>query len=162
MKALGDLNQTTNAVSTNINKKINPALFPLDAIAERSKGTVLEHLSIRITEVGEDFLCGEMPVDERHIQPAGILHGGVSVVLAETLGSMASRLLLNNDKLAGVGLEVNANHLRPVLLGDTLYGRATLIHAGRSTHVWEIRMTDKAKRLCCISRLTMAIIEIPT
>ncbi|TAF35710.1 MAG: hotdog fold thioesterase [Cytophagales bacterium] len=143
------------------NPKIQPELYPIAAIGERSKGTILDHLGIEITEIGEDFLCGKMPVDERHIQPAGILHGGASVVLAETLGSMGTRLLLNTDSFVGVGLEVNANHLRPVAKGDTLYGRATLVHAGRSTHIWDIKMSNDAQKLCCISRLTVAIIPNP-
>ena len=115
-------------------------------------------LSVRITEVGDDFLCGEMPVDGRHVQPFGILHGGVSVVLAETLGSLAS-VMCCDPGWGAVGLEVNANHLRPVPLGGLVRGRCTPVRIGRSVHVWNIELRRGDGELSCVSRLTTAIVE---
>ena len=101
-----------------------------------------------------------MPVDERTHQPYGILHGGASVVLAESLGSVASNLIINTDKFMGVGLEINANHLRPVKSGFVT-GICKPIHIGGKTHVWEIKMYDDRSKMNCISRLTVAIIPKP-
>jgi len=106
------------------------------------------------------FVEARMPVDHRTHQPFGLLHGGASVVLAETLGSVASFLLLTDpQKQQAVGLEINANHLRGVREG-WVYGRVTPIHTGRTTHVWDIRITDEQKRLVCVSRLTVAVIPV--
>ncbi|MCX7931947.1 MAG: hotdog fold thioesterase [Rhodovarius sp.] len=122
-------------------------------------GSVNGLLGIRITEVGEDVLRGEMPVDERHIQPFGILHGGVSVVLAETLGSIASNLCCEEGQGA-VGLEVNANHLLPVAKGDLVRGECRPVRIGRHIHVWSIELRRASDgRLSCVSRLTTAIID---
>lgn len=121
-----------------------------------SKGTMMQAIGIRITEIGDDFLAGTMPVDERTRQPYGILHGGASVALAETLGSTAA-MLCCEDGTAAVGLDINANHLRAVREG-TVTGIARPIHLGRSTHVWEIRIANEAGEPTCISRLTMAIV----
>jgi 1,4-dihydroxy-2-naphthoyl-CoA hydrolase len=124
----------------------------------RSAGTVNGLLGIRLTEIGPDFLRGEMPVDERHAQPFGILHGGVSVVLAETLGSVAS-MMACEPGFGAVGLEVNANHLRPVPKGGTVRALCTPVRIGRSVHVWNIEMRRDDGELSCVSRLTTAIIE---
>lgn len=132
----------------------------LAAIQQFSENTMVTHLGIEITEMGDDFLAGTMPVDERTVQPAGILHGGASVVLAETLGSIASSLQVDMQKNTVVGLEINANHLRSVPKGGWVEGRATAIHLGRKTHVWEIRITNPEGKLTCISRLTMAVIPL--
>ncbi|RZK48996.1 MAG: hotdog fold thioesterase [Pedobacter sp.] len=114
-------------------------------------------LDIQFKELGEDFISATMPVDERTHQPFGILHGGASVVLAETLGSIASFLCIDPQKHMAVGLEVNANHLRPVVSGYVT-GICKPIHIGGKTHVWDIKIyTDKGK-LSCISRLTVAVI----
>jgi 1,4-dihydroxy-2-naphthoyl-CoA hydrolase len=121
-----------------------------------SKGTMMQAIGIRITEIGDDFLAGTMPVDQRTRQPYGILHGGASVALAETLGSTAA-MLCCEEGTAAVGLEINANHLRAVRDG-TVTGIARPIHIGRSTHVWEIRIANEAGEPTCISRLTMAIV----
>ncbi|WP_266364439.1 hotdog fold thioesterase [Tellurirhabdus rosea] len=124
-----------------------------------SKPTLVSHLGIEFTGVGEGYLEARMPVDARTHQPFGLLHGGASVALAETLGSMASALSVENPlKQQPVGIEINANHLRAVREG-WVYGRCTPIHLGRTTHVWDIRITDEQGRLVCISRLTTAIIE---
>jgi 1,4-dihydroxy-2-naphthoyl-CoA hydrolase len=117
---------------------------------------MVSHLDIVITEVGPDYVVGRMPVDDRTRQPFGLLHGGASVALAESLGSMAANLSVNQDTHYCVGLEINANHIRSVTSGF-VYGRATPLHVGSTTHVWEIRITDEQSRLVCISRLTMAV-----
>jgi 1,4-dihydroxy-2-naphthoyl-CoA hydrolase len=122
-----------------------------------SKNTLMEALGIRITAVGDDWLQGTMPVDQRTHQPYGILHGGASVALAETLGSTAAMLTLDAEKERAVGLDINANHIRGVQQG-TVTGTARALHTGRSTQVWEIRIEDEAGKLVCISRLTMAVV----
>lgn len=115
------------------------------------------HLGIEFTEVGENFLAARMPVDDRTRQPMGLLHGGASVVLAETLGSMAGFLMLPEGK-ACVGLEINANHIRSVREGY-VFGKATPLHIGKNTHVWDIKIHDEHHRLVCVSRLTLAVIH---
>ena len=122
-----------------------------------SANTLMEALGIRITAVGDDWLQGTMPVDRRTHQPYGLLHGGASVALAETLGSTAAMLTLDASKERAVGLDINANHVRGVLSG-TVTGTARPLHTGRSTQVWEIRIEDEAGKLVCISRLTMAVV----
>ncbi len=115
-------------------------------------------LGIEFVEAGDGYLIARMPVDKRTHQPFGILHGGASVVLAETLGSVASYMLLDDPtKQRAVGLEINANHIRSVREG-WVYGRCTPIHTGRTTHVWDIRITDEQEKLVCVSRLTIAVI----
>jgi 1,4-dihydroxy-2-naphthoyl-CoA hydrolase len=121
-----------------------------------SRRTLMQAIDIRITEVGDDHLTGTMPVDDRTRQPYGILHGGASVALAETLGSSAAMLCCEEGS-AAVGLEINANHLRAVREG-TVTGTARPIHIGRSTQVWEIRIVNDAGKLVCIARLTMAVV----
>ncbi|MDE2272549.1 MAG: hotdog fold thioesterase [Xanthomonadaceae bacterium] len=118
--------------------------------------TLMGALDIRITEIGEDYLRGTMSVDARTHQPYGILHGGASVALAETLGSTAAMLCCGEDR-AVVGLEINANHLRAVRDG-IVTGTARPIHVGRSTQVWDIRIENEAGELTCIARLTMAVV----
>jgi 1,4-dihydroxy-2-naphthoyl-CoA hydrolase len=115
------------------------------------------HLGIEFTEVGENFLAARMPVDARTRQPMGLLHGGASVVLAETLGSMAGFLMLPEGKTC-VGLEINANHIRSVREGY-VFGKATPLHIGKNTHVWDIKIHDEHHRLVCVSRLTLAVIH---
>jgi 1,4-dihydroxy-2-naphthoyl-CoA hydrolase len=120
--------------------------------------SIVRHLGIEFTEAGEGYLVARMPVDGRTHQPFGLLHGGASVVLAESLGSTASWMLLDDPaKQQAVGLEINANHLRSVREG-WVYGRCTPIHTGRTTHVWDVRITDERGRLVCVSRLTVAIL----
>lgn len=122
-----------------------------------SANTMMETLGIRLTAVGDDWLQGTMPVDHRTHQPYGLLHGGASVVLAETLGSTAAMLTLDPAQEAAVGLDINANHIRGVREG-TVTGTARKVHVGRSTQVWEIRIETEAGELVCISRITMAVI----
>lgn len=135
-----------------------PENINLHDINKLGLNTAVAHLGINITEIKDDFIAGEMPVDERTRQPHGVLHGGASVLFAESLGSIGSNILLHGTNFTAVGLEVNANHVRPVREGK-VFGKATLLHKGRSTHLWEIKITDTAKNLVCASRLTMAIIE---
>jgi 1,4-dihydroxy-2-naphthoyl-CoA hydrolase len=123
----------------------------------RPKNHIGALLGIEFTEIGDDFIKGRMPVDERTHQPFGILHGGASVVLAETLGSVASNLVLNPERNMGVGLEVNANHLRPIKEG-WVTGICTPIHIGGKTHIWDIKLYNDAGKMTCISRLTVAVV----
>ena len=126
---------------------------------ERAQGNMIAHLGIEVLEIGEDSLTARMPVDERTLQPAGILHGGASASLAETLGSMAANLCVDSSRKMCVGLEINANHIRPVRSGYVT-GVATPIHIGKSTQIWQIRITDEADQLVCISRLTLAVLDV--
>lgn len=131
----------------------------IDFLKSLDKDTIARHLGIEYIEVGEDYIVARMPVDHRTHQPFGILHGGASVVLAESLGSIASYLTLKDpENQRAVGLEINANHVRPVRSGY-VYGRVTPIHVGRTTHLWEIRITNEEDKLVCISRLTVAVVE---
>jgi 1,4-dihydroxy-2-naphthoyl-CoA hydrolase len=130
----------------------------LDDFAHWGKDTLGSHIGIRFTEVGPGFLRATMPVDARTHQPYGLLHGGASAALAETLGSVGSALVVDRTRYYVVGLEINANHIRSVKSG-LVTGTATPIHLGRSTHVWDIRITDEENKLICISRLTVAVLE---
>jgi 1,4-dihydroxy-2-naphthoyl-CoA hydrolase len=123
-----------------------------------SAGNMGEHLGIEFTEAGDDYLCGRMPVDNRTKQPMGLLHGGASAAFAETLGSVGSVMLVNNETHTIVGVEINANHLRKVTDGY-VYGRATLVMRSRKLHVWDIRITNKDNELVCLSRLTVMVLE---
>ncbi len=131
--------------------------FPLAAVRERSQNTLIQQLGIEFLEVGDDFLSARMPVDDRTRQPAGMLHGGASVVLAETLASWAATFVVDREKNHCVGLEINANHVRAVGSGWVI-GTARPVHLGRSTQIWEVRITDEQGRLVCISRVTMAVL----
>lgn len=129
----------------------------VDAINAGGRDTLIEALGIVITGIGEDSISGTMPVDSRTRQPYGLLHGGASVALAETLGSVAANLCLDPDAHIAVGLEINANHLRAATSGH-VHGVASAIHIGRSTQVWDIRISDDQGRPTCVSRLTMAVV----
>ena len=136
---------------------MKPALT-LAYLDELSKNSISNHLGIEFLEATDEHVTARMPVDKRTHQPFGILHGGASVVLAESLGSVASVLRLPDPTThRAVGLEINANHIRSVSSG-WVYGKCTPIHIGRTTHIWDIRITDEQDRLVCISRLTIAII----
>jgi 1,4-dihydroxy-2-naphthoyl-CoA hydrolase len=130
----------------------------LAALNARSAGTLMEALGIVFTELGEGYLRATMPVDARTHQPYGLLHGGASVALAETLGSSAGALVAGDS--AVVGLEINANHLRAVREG-TVIGTTRPVHIGRSTQVWEIHIEDEDGRPVCISRITLAVLPQP-
>lgn len=127
-------------------------------INDLSKKTMVEHLDIQFVEIGKDFLAATMPVDHRTKQPLGLLHGGASVVLAETLGSTASMYCIDPEKFIAVGIEINANHIRPIKNGRVT-GIVKPVHLGRSTHIWSIEIFNDQKKLVNISRLTMAVLE---
>lgn len=130
----------------------------LDVFIQMSKNTLSDHLGIEFLEKGDNYLIARMPVDHRTKQPFGLLHGGASVALAETLGSIASVLCLDDpEKQKAVGLEINANHLRSVTEG-WVYGKVTPIHIGKRTHIWDIRIANEEEKPVCVSRLTVAIV----
>jgi len=124
-----------------------------------SRNTMVEHLGITITAIGDNYIEARMPVDKRTHQPMGLLHGGASVVLAETLGSFGAFLCVNPEEKACVGLEINANHIRSVREGFVI-GRATPKHIGKTTQVWEITVSTEEGKLVCVSRLTVQVLDI--
>ena len=130
----------------------------LEAHQELGRNTLVELLGIRLTEIGPDYLRATMPVDQRHHQPMGILHGGASVALAETVGSYAANLCVDRNTRVCVGQEINANHLRPVRSG-LLTATARPFHLGSRSQVWHIEIRDESDRLVCVSRLTVAVID---
>jgi len=132
--------------------------FTLDDLNNLSKNTMVEHLGIEYTEIGDDYIAATMPVDHRTNQPDGLLHGGASVALAETLGSFAANLCIDRTKKMCVGLEINANHVRSVRQG-LVEGIAKPIHIGNSTHIWDIRILNEKKHLVSVIRLTMAVLS---
>jgi 1,4-dihydroxy-2-naphthoyl-CoA hydrolase len=130
----------------------------IEALNKLCRKTLAEQIGIEITAIGPDYLEGRLPVDDRTRQPFGLLHGGASVALAETLGSIAASCCLDPAKQFCVGLEINANHLKSVREGYAI-GTARPIHIGKKTHVWEIRICSEANDLICISRLTIAVLD---
>jgi len=126
---------------------------------EMNSGTIVEHLGVKITEVGDDYITGTMPADARTFQPYGVVHGGANVVLAETLGSIAGAHVIDFATTKCLGQEVSASHLRPVSSG-LVTGTARPIHLGRRSHIWEIRLEDDRGKLTCLSKLTLAILPI--
>jgi 1,4-dihydroxy-2-naphthoyl-CoA hydrolase len=125
---------------------------------QRARHTLAAHLGIRLTEIGPDYLCATMPVNAQTHQPTGVLHGGASVALAETVGSLAANLCVDTAKYVCVGQEINANHLRPVASG-VVTATARPFHIGGRSQVWGIEIRDEQNKLVCISRLTMAVVE---
>ena len=123
-----------------------------------NKQTMAEHLDIEWSAIGDNFIKATMPVDHRTLQPYGLLHGGASCVLAETIGSLASAMVVDHSRFYCVGLEINANHIRSAKQGY-VYGTCSPLHIGSSTHVWDIRITNEEGKLICISRLTVAIMK---
>lgn len=131
--------------------------FTIDEVKKFQHDTMGEHIGIEITDIGPDYLEARMPVDGRTMQPDRILHGGASVALAETLGSVGGSMCVDRERFQIVGVEINANHLRPATGGHVI-GRANPIHLGRRTQVWNIEIRDDRGRRVCVSRLTIAII----
>jgi 1,4-dihydroxy-2-naphthoyl-CoA hydrolase len=129
----------------------------LDQLNEMTENTMGTCLGMEFTEIGPDYLRIMMPVDHRTVQPYGLLHGGASAALAETVGSVASALIIDPEKQICVGLEINANHIRGVREGY-VHGIARPLHLGSTTHVWDIRITDDHHKLVCVSRLTVAVL----
>lgn len=134
--------------------KITPTV---DEINQRCKNSLCEHLGIIFTEIGDRFLKAKMKVDQKTMQPMGILHGGASCALAETIGSVAANLCLEHGKIA-VGLDLNINHIRQVREGF-VYAKTEPLHIGRTTQVWEIKITNESEQLVAASRLTLSIIS---
>lgn len=130
----------------------------LEKFAPLGKNTMGEYIGIEWMEIGDDFLKARMPVDHRTIQPYGLLHGGASCTLAETIGSVASAMVVDHNRFQCVGLEINANHVHSAT-GGYVTGVATPLHLGRSTHVWDIKIYNENNKMVCVSRLTVAIIE---
>jgi 1,4-dihydroxy-2-naphthoyl-CoA hydrolase len=129
----------------------------LDMIKPFGDNTMAEYLGIEWVELGNDFIKAKMPVDHRTKQPYGLMHGGASCVLSETIGSVGSAMVVDHTKFMCVGLEINANHVRSARAGYVT-GTATPLHLGRNTHVWDVKIHDEAHQLVCVSRLTVAVI----
>lgn len=134
-------------------REVNP-----EQLQGMCQNTLIERIGIEFTEIGEDYIKGKMPVDHRTQQPLGLLHGGASVALAETLGSAAVSLTVDPAKQYCVGLEINANHVKSARDGF-VYGLAKALHVGKRIQVWEIRITNEADELVCISRITLAVMD---
>ena len=122
------------------------------------QNTMATSIGLELTDIGNDYVCGKIPVDNRTVQPFGLLHGGASAALAETLGSIAGNMLVDPEKEMVVGVEINANHIKPLKDGWA-HGKATPINIGKRIHVWGIRITNEADELICISRLTLAVVK---
>ena len=138
---------------------LNGEMPSMDRLTRLGSSSMPAHLGIEFVDCGEDWVRARMPVDHRTHQPFGRLHGGASVALAETIGSMAGAMVVDPDRFATVGMEINANHLRPVRDG-WVYATARPDALGRTTHVWSIRIEDEAGKLVCVSRLTLAVIPL--
>lgn len=130
----------------------------VEGLNARSTNTIVDHIGIEYTDIGNDYIKARMPVDNRTVQPARILHGGASVVLAETLGSVAAFLCIDSTQKMAVGIEINANHVRSVREGYVT-GTVKPLHIGHSTQIWQIHIRDDQDRLVCISRITMAVLD---
>src|SRR5436190_24201713 len=148
-------------MSLHNNQPVKPIFNPqvtVEMLNAFSRNTLAESLGIVITAIGEDFIEAKMPVDHRTHQPYGLLHGGASVALAETLGSVAAHCTVDDQSKYCVGLEINANHIKSAKSGFVT-GITRPIHIGQRTHVWEIRITNEQNDLVCVSRITMAVID---
>lgn len=132
--------------------------FSLDSLQQRGRNTMAEHLGIEFTEIGNDFLIARMPVDKRTLQPVGIMHGGASCILAETVGSTAANYCVDQSKQYCVGLDINTNHIKPAKEGF-VFGTAKPYHLGKTTQVWGIEIRDEQNKLISINRLTMAVLN---
>ena len=132
--------------------------YLLKKFKDKTASTMVEALGIEVTDFGDQYICGKMPVDHRTKQPFGLLHGGASVALAETLGSMGAGMQIDRNTHAVVGIEINASHLKAVKDG-WVFGRATAVRIGRRIQVWEINIVDEKENAVCKSRLSLAVIE---
>ena len=135
-----------------------PDNITIDEINRMSANTLVTHLEIEFTEIGKDYIIAKMPVSDKTRQPFGLLHGGASVSLAETLGSVAASLIVVPQGKIPVGLEINANHIKSKKDGY-VYGKVTPVHIGRTTHLWEIKITDEEEKLIAVSKITVAILD---
>lgn len=141
-----------------MNMPWNKSNITVDTLNKLSKKTMAEHLDIHFTEIGSNYLKATMPVCDKTKQPHGLLHGGASATLAETVGSVASWLTIDTEKYICVGIEINCNHLRPKKDG-IVTATAEPLHLGATTHVWDIKIRDEKEKLVCISRLTVAVLK---
>jgi len=141
-------------------KKIWKREFKLDILNNFSENSCPGYLEIEFTEYGDDYIIARMPVNEKTVQPMRILHGGASVVLAETVGSVAATLCISDADKTAVGVSINASHLRPAREGSVVTATCTPIRLGRTLHVWDIKIRDEKDRMTCICRLTMAVVDI--
>lgn len=132
--------------------------YTIEELNDLGQGTMAEILGMKFVEIGEDSLKLQMPVNERTKQPYGLLHGGASAAMAETIGSVASSMCINNERQICVGMEINCNHLKGISKGFVV-ATAKPIHIGASSHVWDIRIEDEGNKLICVSRLTVAILK---
>ena len=139
-------------------ERIFPEYLELDALNHMSEGCMVEHLGIKFIEIGTDYIKATMPVDHRTKQPMGLLHGGASVALAETMGSVGASVCIDMNKQHAVGLEINANHIKSARSG-LVTGTAKPIHLGKGTHVWGIEIHNEDNQLVAVSRITMAILD---
>ena len=130
----------------------------LEKMSKLNQNTMATAIGLELTDIGNDYVCGKIPIDKRTIQPFGFLHGGASVALAETIGSLAGQMQVNPEREIVLGIEINANHIKSVKEG-WVYGKASPIKIGKKIHVWEIQITDVEKKLVCISRLTLAVLK---
>ena len=130
----------------------------LEKMSNLNQNTMATAIGLELTDIGNDYVCGKIPIDKRTIQPFGFLHGGASVTLAETLGSLAGQMQVNPEREIVLGIEINANHIKSVKEG-WVYGKASPIKIGKKNQVWEIQITDVGKKLVCISRLTLAVLK---
>ncbi len=141
-----------------MSKPIWATAITVEEINRRCRDTLSDHLGIEFVEIGDEHLSARMPIDRRTIQPMGILHGGASCVLAETVGSAAANYCVDQKLKVCVGLDININHIRSVGIGNVL-GIARPFHLGKTTQVWEIKIYDEQKQLVAVSRLTMAVLD---
>jgi len=130
----------------------------LEKMSNLNQNTMATAIGLELTDIGNDYVCGKIPVDSRTIQPFGFLHGGASVALAETIGSLAGQMQVDPEREIVLGIEINANHIKSVKEG-WVYGKASPIKIGKKIQVWEIQITDVEKKLVCISRLTLAVLK---
>lgn len=144
------------------NNNLMPAEADIGALNDWMANTASDALGIRITSASADYLNAEMPVDGRHVQARGVLHGGVSCVLAETIGSVLSNIAAAKDGKQSVGIEINANHLKATHKGQTVFAECRFVHRGRTLHVLNIEITNDKGDLVCVSRLTMAVLGTPS
>jgi 1,4-dihydroxy-2-naphthoyl-CoA hydrolase len=134
-----------------------PANIELASLNDYCKNTMVEYLGIEFIELGSDFLKAKMPVNEKTVQPLRMLNGGASLAMSECVGSMAANLVFDRSKLVALGLDLNGNHIRPVMEGNWVYATAKPLHIGNTTQVWEIKIENEEGKLVHISRLTMAV-----
>ena len=130
----------------------------LEKMSNLNQNTMATAIGLELTDIGNDYVCGKIPVDSRTIQPFGFLHGGASVALAETIGSLAGQMQVDPEREIVLGIEINANHIKSVKKG-WVYGKASPIKIGKNIQVWEIQITDVEKKMVCISRLTLAVVK---